>query len=426
MSDFTYATQYKINNIKIDGIDVMGLFVSLEIFENIFIPVVSGTLQIFDTDGGGFVDDNKIEFNEDFEFSIVNAEDETMTFKGVLNGVHSEVSNKNQKVYNIDFCTKEMRKNNMVFVSEKITDTPQNVVIDMVEKLEGKLNTTGSDGKKMEFIAGRWKPLHIIKHVLSHGVSNNSQATNSGKNVEETASGTSGFLCWQTIGQQNEYRFCSVDDLLKGSFESHGKYQMKLGMKGEGLEAAQKYIIEYHFNDMGDIQTKMKSGAFKCKMISFDMDTGLYKEFDYDASEEENLMSEKQKKIITDVTRVMMVPFTNDKFAKDCEAAQENTGDQSREYVAQNNVRQNTFNDSTGVFTLYPQFKMHAGDIIEVKINKVKSGADNNGYEENQKHSGKYVVKQIGHHFLNDGRAYSKVTTIRSTSQQDKQTARKV
>ena len=422
MSNFTYPTQFKINHIKIDGVDIMGLFLSLEIFENIFIPVVSGSIQFMDTDGGGFIDDNKIEFNEDFEFSIINASDETMTFKGVLNGVANEMSNKNQKIYTVDFVTKEMRKNEMTFVSEKISDTPQNVVIDMAERMGGKLNTTGSDGKKMEFVAGRWKPLHIIKHVLSHGVSFNSQASDNGKSTEETASGTTGFLCWQTIGRQNEFRFCTVDELLKGAYENHGKYRMQMNMGGDGLEHAMMSILEYSFKDMGDIQTKMKSGAFKCKLLSFDMDTGLYKEFDQDGEE---LMTEKQKKIVTDVTRIMMVPFSNDRFAPDCEPAQENTGDQSREYLTQNNVRQNTFNDQTGTFTLYPQFKIHAGDIIEVKINKIKSGENQNGYEENQKHSGKYVVKQIGHHFTADGRAFSKVTTIRSTLQQDKQTARK-
>ena len=68
MSNFTYPTQFKMNYLKVDGVDIMGLFLSLEIFENIFIPAVSGSLQFMDTDGGGFVDDNQIEFNEEIEF----------------------------------------------------------------------------------------------------------------------------------------------------------------------------------------------------------------------------------------------------------------------------------------------------------------------------------------------------------------------
>jgi hypothetical protein len=35
-----YPGQYKIESIKIGEEDIMGLFVSLEIFENIFIPLV--------------------------------------------------------------------------------------------------------------------------------------------------------------------------------------------------------------------------------------------------------------------------------------------------------------------------------------------------------------------------------------------------
>ena len=133
-------------------------------------------------------------------------------------------------------------------------------------------------------------------------------------------------------------------------------------------------------------------------------------------------MTDKQKEIVKKPTRVLMKPYTNDKFGTSCQPEQDNTGDQSREYLAQNNARQNTFNDQTGSVTLYSQFNVHAGDIIELKINKVKSG-DSKGGNENEKHSGKYVVKQIGHHFDTAGRCYSKVTTIRSTIQQDKQTA---
>ena len=82
-----YPTQFKIDNITIDGEDIMGLFVSMEIYENIFIPLVTGNIEFLDTDGAGFVEEKKIEFNEDFEFLITSGDNKQLQFKGVLNGV---------------------------------------------------------------------------------------------------------------------------------------------------------------------------------------------------------------------------------------------------------------------------------------------------------------------------------------------------
>jgi hypothetical protein len=222
----------------------------------------------------------------------------------------------------------------------------------------------------------------------------------------------------------NKYRITTVDKLIKGAFDTHDTYNFELGMRGGDTEQDMQKIVEYDFSEMGDIQTKMKSGAFRNIVVSFDMDTGLYKEYEFDGSKEENLMTDKQKEIVKKPTRIMCKPYTNELFGNSCQKEADNTGDQSREYLAQGISRQNTFNDQTGYVTLYPQFEVHAGDIIQLKINKVQS-PDTKGTNENEKHSGKYVVKQIGHHFSVDGRAYSKVTTIRSSIQADKQTASK-
>lgn len=417
MSETTYPTQYEIDNISIDGEDIMGLFMNMEIYENIFIPLVTGSITFLDTDGGGFVEEKQIEFNEEFGFTIRSASGDTMNFKGVLNGVQSEVSQGNKKVYTVDFTSAEMRENDQTFINERIDDTPQAIIQKMIEKIGGEIEVKGSEGKRMEMVASRWKPLHVNKYVLTHGVGEKATATEEQKNQDEEAKGTTGYLCWQVIGEgKNKYRFCGVDDLLEGVWETHEPLENKLNMRGAALEEQMNSIIEYNFKSMGDIQTKMKSGAFRSINVSFDMDKGLYKEYEYNGEE---LMTDKQKGIVKKPTRILMKPFNNEKFEKSCDKAPDNTHDQSREYLSQNNARQNSFNDQTGSVTCYAQFKVHAGDLVELKINKVVSG-DSKGTGENRKHSGKYVVKQIGHHFSSDGRAFSKITTIRSSTQQDK------
>ena len=129
--------------------------------------------------------------------------------------------------------------------------------------------------------------------------------------------------------------------------------------------------------------------------MSFDLDKGYYKEFVYDDTAN---MTEKQKEAAGDVpTRVLSRAYNNEMFENTCEKAQDNKHDQSRESLAQNVVRQNTFNDQSGTFTLPPLFTIRAGDPFDVKIPKVSS---EKGGGIDKKHSGTYIIKQVGHHFM--------------------------
>ena len=301
MSNFALPTQFRVKEITIDGEDITPLFISLEIFENIFIPAVSGNISFMDTDGAGFVEEKKIEFNEPFEFQITNAQDETLKFKGVLNGLQNESSKGGKKIYAVDFTTKEMRNNEKMFISERISSSPQEIINDMIQRIQGKINSTGAGGEKLEMVAPRWKPLKVINYVLQRGLSGDSKATKTenGEPTDEKAEGTTGFLCWQTIGEsENEYRFCTVDELLKGAFETHSDFENKLMNRSVPIDECMKDIVQYDFTQVGDIQTKMKSGAFRNITVSFDMDTGEYKEYEFDGSQEKNLMTDKQKEIV--------------------------------------------------------------------------------------------------------------------------------
>lgn len=132
-------------------------------------------------------------------------------------------------------------------------------------------------------------------------------------------------------------------------------------------------------------------------------------------------MTDKQKEALGDKpTRYMSRPFSNERYENSCEKAQKEKNDQAKQFLAQNQVSQNTFDDQCGTFTLPPQLTIRAGDSLKVRIPKVES---EKGQGIDEKHSGKYIIRQVGHHFMSDGRAYTKLTTIRSTVQQDDKTS---
>ena len=58
-------------------------------------------------------------------------------------------------------------------------------------------------------------------------------------------------------------------------------------------------------------------------------------------------------------------------------------------------------------------------------VKSLKSKMKNQTEGTDKKHSGKYIIQAVSHHFFNDGKAYTKVKTIRSTTQQDEASSAK-
>lgn len=420
MSDnrFSLPTQYVVDDIKIDGKGVTGLFLSLSIFENIFIPAVTGEIMLLDSDGAGFLEKEGIEFFEDFTFTMRNALDETLTFDGHLNGLKGESVKESKRVYTIEFVSKQVRENEQNFVTKRFKDVqPEEIINEMLQdklKVENINNT--AQGKPMSFLGSRRKPLDIVKYVLTHGVSVGSNTASAGfkedgKPQNDEVKGMTGFLCWETI---DEYRVATIDQVLAGEVgEQHKGLKRQLQNKGLSMKETMNGIIDYEFPRLADTQSKLRSGAFKNTVISFDMDKGTYTEYTY---EDDKHMTEKQKKVFGKTSRYIFKPYQNERFSNECDKEKENVGDQSREYLSQNNIRQNTFDDQLGEFTLPPLFKIHAGDLIEVKLSKIES-EKGGGYDE--KHSGNYICKGVAHHFFVEAEGYTRISTIRSTTQQN-------
>lgn len=424
-NDFSLSTQFQLSTVTIDGIEVAGLFKQISLYENILRPVITGSIVMSDSDGASFIQKNQIEGNEDFAFNATNAKGEELSFSGVLNGQRNKVQDGANVLYTFDFTTEQVEKNEGAFVTKRFNEEkPEDVVSEMLKRIGGgqhsNMDKMQAQGEPISFVGGRKRPTDVIGYVLKHAVMTSggaAQVTDNKKEQLEQSSGSTGALFWQTV---DGYRYVSVDDLLAGQGGNQaGTFTHQLQNKGDSLSTLMNTVISYDFEEMGDMQTKMRSGAFRSVNISFDLDKGLYKEVEYNG---EDKMTEKQKKRVNKPTRYIMRPFTNERFQQDCERAQPDQWDKTRKTLQQGEARQNTFSDQKGTFVLPPNFTIRAGDSIEIKIPRVESEFGG-GY--NEKHSGNYIVKQVGHHILSDGRAYTKVKTIRSTTQQDDASSQK-
>ena len=417
MSTAEQPNQYEVQKISVDGRDIKGIFVELDYYESLYIPASGGTLTILDSSKAGFIEENNIEFIEDFEFSFTNAMGESLEFKGKLNGLKNEMYKQQLKLYAIDYTSEPVRKNEQNFVVQRFkNEKPKKIIEDMVDLMGGQMDkSSSSGGEPMNFLGNRRRPTDIIRYVCTHGLSGKSSVEDPSPNQpdpqEKKMKGTTGFLCWETI---DGYRFSSVKDIMEGNAGNETEeFEYRLQNHGETLEEAMKGIIDVQFQQIGDYQSHQRGGAFINVLTSFDMDKGIYAEFEQkDQEESTGKMKEETKK----PTRYFNQVYVPECFQNECQKAQENKWDQSRKFLSQNAVSQNTAPDTLGQFTLAPSLKIRAGDVFKCKVYKVYSEGSG-GFD--KKHSGKYVVKQVGHHFLNDGSAYTRLNTMRSTKQQN-------
>jgi hypothetical protein len=418
--EISLPTQFEIRKIEIDKLDVLGLFTTINLYENIYSPTITGNIIMMDSDYANFIEKHQIEGNESIEFEFANALGEVLSFSGFLNGMRDRTIKKPQISYSFDFHSKAIRKNETQFVTQRfVNETPQDIVGKMIDKLGGTIDNMVGNGLNMNFIGSRKRPTEIIKYVLTHGVSPSSKVQESSNNQEANVSGITGFLAWETLGG---YRFASIEDIKagKGGKNPPWEFQLQVANRNTPVNVAMWNIISYNFERIGDFQTKLRAGAFKNTSIIFDIDKGIYKEYVYDDTAN---MTKKQKEAVQGSTRYLYRVFSNERLENKCDAAADGVWDQSKQFLSQNIVGQNTFDDELGSFTLPPRFQIRAGDTINIKIPKIAT-LDAGGYD--KKHSGRYVIRQVGHHLFADGRAYTKISTTRSTIQQDDASSTKV
>lgn len=424
-NDIQYPTQFSIGDITIEGKSVIGLYESIEIFENIGISGVTGTITLIDTDGAegeeSFFEANDIQFCEPIEFNFTNGLDQTLTFKGKLNNLRSEVYNTPKRIYTIDFVSESVHKNEMIFVHKKFTDeTPNNIIIDMVQLLDGQVSVM-SDGNSMTFLGSNRKPFQIIKYVVNHAITEDSDVTNDEKNAEQQASGGSGFMFWETV---EGFRFCPTDELLKNdtaAFREWPGFITTLSNTSDPIEQTMLHIMESEFPRISDYHSKLRSGQLKSIHYSFDMNTGQYRKVVYEG---DKVSSQKLIDACIAPTRTLTTLKNNEKHNNECTKTEDSKDDQSENYLTQTIAKQNSFNHSIGRLTLAPQFEMRAGDVIDITINKTNS-QDCVG-KSDEKKSGKYVLKQVNHHLFSKGDAYTKVVIVRNEKEFEKKSKTRV
>ena len=136
MSKFQLPNEFETKTLTIEGNDVSGLLVSLSVFENIYTPLVTGSVTLVESDSAKFIEDYKIEGVEEFEAEFETGKD-SYKFKGVLNGLRNKSNDQAKTMYTFDFTTEEVRKNEETFITKAFRDKqPKDIVQEMIKKMK--------------------------------------------------------------------------------------------------------------------------------------------------------------------------------------------------------------------------------------------------------------------------------------------------
>ena len=233
---------------------------------------------------------------------------------------------------------------------------------------------------------------------------------------EGTAKGAGGFIFTETL---KGYRFGSIVEFIDGNLSEDEKKRFRLSLERDNatMEDKRNAILSYNIVQSNDTQTQQRAGSYKSMMVSFDIDSGEYKEIVW----ESEAATEKQKRTSTEPTRTFSRVYCNEKYSNDCAMTGPN-GDHSRLSIQQSVGTVNYSTDIVCQFVFPIRTDVSVGDKIDTKI--FLASAERTG-ELDKKFSGDWVVSAVGHTFsvLNQG-AHTRVTCVRPGNvQSDRQSS---
>ena len=288
-----------------------------------------------------------------------------------------------------------------------ISESVRNIVGEtLVSKLDDESVNTSSN--KYSFIGNNRKPFSVITWLASKAV------------PESSGDGTAGFLFYQT---QDGFQFRSIDDMIQQ--DSVATYVYTEVTKSS-IERNNDYrILKYSVDKNQDLLKKLRLGTYSSQRMFFNPNTFTFTtpdqgKFRLQDDKIKNLGKKKVKselpKISDEAERTLddlptrILSGVIDIGTMDQGVSQEENADPSK-YQSQAIMRYNVLFTQTISMTVPCNTDLRAGNIITCEFPKISR---KDSAELDPDTSGKYIIKELCHHFDPDG-SYTSMKLIRDT-----------
>lgn len=265
---YNYKGDYVLNKIDLTNnegiiIDLIPLFLEINVFESIFDNTMSGNVVITDTQG--LFDTLGITGGEKIELSFYTAGKEESLFEKefMVSSLNDAIAyNQATYVYTLGFVSPEEYKNSVNVVNEAYSGTISDIATTIFSKLESEKEFNVEETKLLnDFIFPYWKPFDALNWLTKRSLSSEKERT--------------GFLFFEN---KEGFNFRSIQSLYRSDSDLEYTYQPS------SEEEIDNYI-DFELNDPNFLLEKLYNGSLFANKQVFDLYTGTIK------SEEENYIN---------------------------------------------------------------------------------------------------------------------------------------
>lgn len=281
-----------------------GLVDAINIYEDLFMPVITGTMQI--TDGTGLFPKLSMHGNE---FLVI-----TFVRPGEGKGIPDEKYDKTFRIYKCDnkrpymqsqryvlhFCSEELLFNNQITLSRKLkngvsTDHVLRICRNDLKVNRKKLKPSNFERSlgPTEFILTQYKPFEAINYLCTRSYNTN----------EST------FLFFEN---REGFNFLSIETLVKREAIIPLQYSTAKVTQDQTTSAFANYnaVIDFNFARVFDVLDNTKNTSHNGRLFTLDLITQTYKKYDY------SYLNEYTRKMLMDTgsnAAKVSFPFNNAK-----------------------------------------------------------------------------------------------------------------
>jgi hypothetical protein len=274
-----YAGDYTINKLEISSsinkVDVRNQTVSVEFFEDVENPYISGFISLYDPHD--YISNLPLIGDEILELEIETPEIEvikgTFFIHSITDVLKTGVST---RVYKIHFSSLEFVKNENTSISAAYNDTGERIIDKILKNKESGLDSKKDfyfepSANKLKFVSPFWRPFDCIDYVCSRTASKK---------------GGSSYLFFET---KKGYYYFTLEELYSQETAFEFKMDMYEREEDGSMNILQDFKrIEFASTELAHDQiTNYRSGALANRKLMFDPLKKVY----YDINQD--FMSEK-------------------------------------------------------------------------------------------------------------------------------------
>lgn len=406
----TQTTQFSFKELHliIPGVstrfDLTSVFQELNLFDNIFVPCVSGNIQI--TDAYNLIEKFKFDGNEKIKVQIDKG-------SGISNAFHYEkefviykmtnVKNVNltAKSYTLHFCSEEFILSEQKKISQSYTGTYSNIVTKILEDYlkvpfsspnRGKAGigvVYPTEGPK-DFIIPSLTPFESINWITKKSVAREYQ--------------TPSYVFYEVA--QMGYNFVPIDYLL----DSPPRFYINFKPKNIGASDASDFLGARDLKILSgfSLVDNIRDGAYSGKFIGFDTLTKTVKVSSVKTIYEKGVTGTslttsytKENQSFDKMTdsRIVSYPFATSRrdaaYIRDNDPSRVNFMDNSEDYLFQ---RKSTFTNLLQKriqLLMAGNFGLYSGGVVDLTVPKYAVKEGNRTYDTTL--TGKYLITSTRH-----------------------------